>query len=134
MIWYGFYEKQGSSCVFTSIVHHGWWKVLDGGGSGGQTGVAKEECVHSSGPVGKKLRQFAQLRHEQKLYATSGNSESHFQMTGTSSAWKIHPQNVHGSENSESPAASFCKWNFVVQKLYFVSGTSGKGRTIVLWT
>ena len=60
MMGYGFYEKQGCDCVFTSIVHHGWWKVLDGGGSEGQIGVAKEECVHSSGPVGKKLRQFAQ--------------------------------------------------------------------------
>ena len=56
MIGYGFYEKQGCNCVFTSIVHHGWWKVLDGGGSEGQTGVAKEECVHSSGPVGKKIK------------------------------------------------------------------------------
>ena len=56
MMGYGFYEKQGCDCVFTSIVHHGWWKVLDGGGSGGQTGVAKEECVHSSGPVGKKIK------------------------------------------------------------------------------
>ena len=58
--WLDMARKQGSSCVFTSIVHHGWWKVLDAGGSGGQTGEAKEECVHSSGPVGKKLRQFAQ--------------------------------------------------------------------------